>query len=475
VVSVLAVLRGIVFARVLGPSSYGVWGLVAAMQGLSAFADGGVSQVAVREMPRAFGSGDVLSARRYAALSIAASAVTSAVGGVVLAGAWRLTAWPSPAGRWLLFPALFVGMNVFMVSGQVARGFFSFRRASVVNSAAGAVGLAGGYLAASRWGVSGLLSSQALVYAGAAALMLHGMGLAEGYRRLDRRSATRAFRSGWSLLLPGLALQFFVSLDILMTGWLLGATSAGLYAVALLASNMAAGVLSSSTASVIGQYVLRESGGEDRRLPHDALVWGPAAALAAVLAPACAAAALIGPLLLRILLPRYTAAIPPMIILLVAAYYLHSQFGFSTTLVAAGRQLRSVPLFGGLAAANILIDVVLVRAGLGILGIAIGTLCVNVAFALAHMLVIAVSTRPVPPRALGQMTIVMLGGLGPVAAATASARIFAGVAVGWWLPVVLAGAGAAMWVLLVLLSRSWAKEIGASSEGEGESLRRTPA
>ncbi len=154
---------------------------------------------------------------------------------------------------------------------------------------------------------------------------------------------------------------------------------------------MAAGVLASSVGSVVGQYVLKESWAGDRAV-RSTIVWGPAAATSLVLAPACALAGILGPPLLRLFLPQYVGTLEVLPILLVAAFLLHSQFGFSTTLIAIGRQLDVVPLCLGLSALNVAIDVVLVRLGWGIVGIATGTLVVNLLFAVGHMLLIARAT-----------------------------------------------------------------------------------
>lgn len=415
--AVVAVARGIVFASALGPALYGTWSVASTLQTLSQFADFGVSQVAVREMPRRYARGEHDSAVAYARSSFCWMGLMSVVTGAVVAALWTRTELPRVAGGWVLLPLLFVGMNATTVGVQVARAFLGFHRVAIVTPLAGCAGLAAGWVFIRVAGLPGLVFSQGAVYFAASLPLIAIAGLASMSRGWDSWRIRQSIASGWQLLLPMACAQLFVSLDVLVAGWLLGPEETGYYAVALLSSSLAAGVLANSIGSVVGQYVLRDSGRQEGGSPRDSLVWGPASAVAIALAFACTAGVLVGPLLLRTVLPGFASAAAPMIVLLVAAYYFNAQAGFTTTLVATGRQLYMVPVLVVLSALNVLADVLLVRAGLGIVGVAVGTLVANVVYACVHMALIARTTSGATGRVYMQAAATLGAGFLPVAAA----------------------------------------------------------
>lgn len=460
--SLLAIVRGVLFAGALGPALYGTWSVVSTLQTLSQFADLGVSQVAAREMPRTRARGELDKATAYARTSTWWMVLTSVISGLLVVVLWRYSGLPTVKGAWILLPLLFVGMNTAAVGVQVGRAFLAFRRVAVLTLLAGAAGLAAGWGSSVLAGLPGLVASQGAVYLLAAVPLVGIAGLRSFAGGWDVRTVRESIVAGWRLLVPGACLQVFVSLDVLMAGWLLGPVRTGYYGVALLSSSLAAGVLADSMGSTIGQYVLRDSGRRDSGVPRRSVVWGPAAAVSVTLAFACAGAIIVGPPLLRLVLPKFADAASPMTVLLVAAYYLHAQFGFSTTLVATGRQLAIVPVYVVLSALNVLIDVALVRAGYGIAGIAFGTLIVNVAFAVAHMSVVMWATGDVDGRMRVQVASTLGAGLLPAAAA-----VLAGGA-GWTSgantmgPAVVAGLaslGLACCLILMVLSKSWYTEL----------------
>jgi O-antigen/teichoic acid export membrane protein len=444
--SLLGIARGLVFANILGPQAYGVWGFLQTVGSLAGTAELGVGLVVARDMPGLLARGEQEEADALARVVRVWTPSSMAAAGVVLVLAWPLFDWPSASGWSALVPVFFAAMAAFGAAQTVARGRMAFRWLAVYTVAAGAAGFVLGWLASALFGVSGLVVSQTTVYGGAgviAVVLARGSAVPGHALRLWKA----AIREGWRLLLPNLAMTWFLSVDMLVAAWALPTASVGLYSVALLGSTMVANVIAGSLAIVVGQYLVRETSLSGSRIPRTVLVWGPAAALAVVLAPACAFAALLVPTILRSLLPEYVGAIAPAVVLLAAAYYYQSQFGFSSTFVASGRPMATVPVYAVLTGLNVAIDVVLLKLGYALLGIAIGSLIVNVCFQIAHSTLVGAMICGGRWQVLQVMLTTLAGGL-PLAAVLM-------VLDEGGLARAIAIVGAAGWIGLVALTARW--------------------
>ncbi|HEY5474663.1 MAG TPA: oligosaccharide flippase family protein, partial [Candidatus Limnocylindrales bacterium] len=463
----LTVLRGLLFARILGPYSYGVWGFLSTVQSLSVNSDLGVGQVVSRDLPRALAAGDERRAATLATLTRVWTTASCLFVGVALAILWPVLRWPSSAGWPVLVPLLLFGMSFYVTAQTVERGSMAFRRLALLITLAGAVALVAGVAASLTFGITGLAISQALVY-GAAGLIALARRPGTTTRTEFGRGWLDAVGQGWRLLLPSFALQVFVSVDILVVAWAFTPGSVGIYAVALMGSTMAAGVVASGVSTVAGQHLLKETANAEAGMPS-AMVWGPAAAVAVVLAPACAVAILLTPTVFAVLLPNYVGAIAPALVLLAAAYYLHSQFGFSTTFIAAGRPTATVPLYAALVPLNVALDLLLIRQGFGLLAVAAGSLAVNILFMLMHEALVAFRVSRGPRQYAQILATLAAGGL-PVAAASA----VLGYTPGAWGAAVVGVVG---WFGLVAIASRWlgshlptpwgGRHIGASGRAKG--------
>jgi hypothetical protein len=122
------------------------------------------------------------------------------------------------------------------------------------------------------------------------------------------------------------------------------------------------------------------------------------------------------------------------------------------------RQLAVVPVYLGLAGLNVLVDWLLVRQGLGILGVALGTLSVNVLWAVAHTLLVRRVTGDRSMRTLLQPVAVIAAGGLPASVALAVAGVPFGLPA---VPVVASAAiiGSMGWIGLVWLTRTWVAEL----------------
>lgn len=443
--ALLTVLRGLLFARILGPASYGTWGFLSTIQNMSVYADLGVGQVVARDLPRALANGRTRSAASLIALARIWTASACLMLGVILSVLWPLMRWPAAPGWAILVPLMLSAMGLYVTAGIVETGSMAFRRIATFAAVTGTMALLGGVAASLLFGVSGLVASQTVVYGGAG---LVAIALRPAKPRLSelRVAWRRAVGEGWRLLLPGLGLQVFVSVDVLVVASAFASESIGLYSVALLGSTMVAGVLASGVASVAGPRLLGETADPGGERPS-AMVWGPPAALATVLAPACCVAALLTPWVLGVLLPQYAKAAAPAVILFAAAYYLHSQFGFSSTFVAIGRPVATLPLYAVLTPLNVAIDLFLLRQGLGLPAVAIGSLVANAAFMVSHSALVAFRVSR-GRRQYAQIVATLAAGGLPIAAA---ATVLGYTALAW----ASAALGLVGWFGLVFVTWRW--------------------
>lgn len=439
----MSVVRGILFARVLGPADYGLWSLLSTTQSISANADLGVTQVVVRDLPAA----DAASYRE--ALETVGRAwlpVVSAAAGLLVALAWPALGWPKVRLRWFT-PVLFLCLAAHSGALAVEKGLLHFREYARLLTIPGLVALATGFVASTYYGIEGLIASQAAVYIIAALWSARKDGVHRSQTKTWIRVLRDSIAAGWTLLVPSVALSVFVSLDMLIAGRALTSREVGLYGVALMGSTMAASVVSNSVGTVIGQHMLRRFPARVPGVPDPEYIWAPAAGLALVLALTTSVAALATPVILGWVLPQYTEASAAAAVLLAAAYFLQSQYGFSSTFVACGTPLKPVPLFAMSTILNVVVDLWMLSLGMRMLALAAGSLLANMFFALGHMLLVS-TVHKRDARQWKQMIFTLMAGGLPAAAAVD----------------VLGGELSAVFMVSIIGLLGWAGLLGVVSE-----------
>jgi O-antigen/teichoic acid export membrane protein len=85
----------------------------------------------------------------------------------------------------------------------------------------------------------------------------------------------------------------------------------------------------------------------------------------------------------------YSASVWPMKVLLLAFYFLVVNGGVTTFLFTIDKQRRNLLIAGPALAFNVVLDVLLLRQGLGILGVALGSLVTYIAYAFVHLSYVA--------------------------------------------------------------------------------------
>ena len=382
----LQLLRGLVLAKLLGPSGLGTVALVGMVLAYSLFADLGIAQAVAREIPISLGGERYDEALVWKWYAIAGRLLTGAVVGLGLV-VYVLSSWNDLAADvrfGLLTAAVIVSLQGVTTAQQIVfQAFQKFARAAALAVVLSAANLAAVFVLVPLWGVKGALTGQVAAFAVTLAVgcLLGGW---PKYARMDIHRLRHLLIVG----LPLAALIFMsfnlVSIDQLMIVTLLDTTALGIYALVLYTGS-ALYLLPGAVAGTVGPRLLKRYG----QLPTvDAirlLTWIPVDAMSAVMPLMCVAAWITVPAVIVRLLPAFSEAIGPVRVYSVGAAFLGINLAASTTLLALNKHRYNVPILLGSIMVNVLLDIVFVPwLHLGLNGIALGSAVSYFMYWMAH-------------------------------------------------------------------------------------------
>jgi O-antigen/teichoic acid export membrane protein len=380
-----ALIRGVVTARLLPPELYGTATLVSALNGYAQYADLGSSSVAFRELTAAVGTGtDVEVKSRWLFTFKITSMLAAAVVSLVAAG---LTRDAGIRTALLAFPVIGLAAALFwvlLVQAQARGRMHEFSRATALSSIADLVlGIGGTYL----FGLPGLLAAFALSPAIAGAWLL-SRGHFSGPGRVPAAAVRSYVWTGLPLVVLGFLDHNLVYVDHLVVLGFFGVRELGIYNVALIASD-AVRVIGTAVGAVIGPRLIQDharSGSVQAIREHTLL---PVHLLACVTPFAIAVVWLGAGYAVPRLYPAYVETLPALRILLIATYLLVCTGGVTTFLFALNKHRRNLLILTPVLALNVVVDVVLVKAGLGIEGVALGSGITYLVYAIVHLWYVA--------------------------------------------------------------------------------------
>jgi O-antigen/teichoic acid export membrane protein len=378
----LRVVKSLAVARLLAPEAYGVSTALAVVLLYAQLLDLGSSVAAFRDLAAAAGKGDKEGVRRAAAWM---SALKLAPAAVVAAGAIMGLALPgvSPPLRLglLALPAIAVSSTLLsqaLLYLQATGAVRDLSRATVIAAVCDLVVCVG---LTSIGALPGLLAGTALspvlplAWAAARGALVRPAAVP--------RSVLGAYlRTG----LPLAALTFLdlslVSIDQLVVLALLSVRDLGLYNIALVGPE-AIRTLGAAAGAVLGPRLLREharSGGRIEAIRVHTLV--PVRLYASALPLPIALLGIGGSYAVARFYAPYVDAVAPMLVLLVAIDFLVVTGGVTTFLFAIDRHQRNLLILAPALCLNVAVDVVLIRAGWGLMAVAIGSLATYASYAL---------------------------------------------------------------------------------------------
>jgi O-antigen/teichoic acid export membrane protein len=356
-------------ARSLVLEDFTAWALVIALLVYAPSVLLGITNGMSRELPILIGRGNGEAADRTVAAAWAATlaAVTTILVGSVVVAAGGL----SVASPTLLFGILASGTIVFGTQQFILRSRLRFDAASAQQATFGGLALVTAAFLATR-GDANFATAAVLYGAPMMAAVLLGVVLAPppNAPRLDLVEMRRLAGIGFPIMLAGLVFSLFVTLDRWMAITLLGPERAAPYA---LASLVAAAMLVIPTVVSQQTYprmaIARGSGAPAAELRAMARHQGLVAV--GLVAPVAIVIVLFAWLGLPVVLPRYVAATPPIVVLSLGFVVLGYLTGYGNYLNVAGGQWRY--LTAQLVGVACAIGLMFVGGRFfGLLGIAIG-------------------------------------------------------------------------------------------------------
>lgn len=401
-VRIVGLLKSFLLSWYLGPSAFGLVAAFLTFLAYSAYLDFGLCNAVFRELPMLRGAGKTDRIGRLVDTAFGGSLLLGLGGAILLAVFSGLEAVGVAPGPWWLGLGLALGLFAQLLAGvpyNVGLGEGHFPQVGRSLAIAATVDLAASVGAGFAWGPKGavLLGSLGLVVQ---FVLVRGLIDAKPRFHWDAREARRLASIGIPIAVIWFSNANFIMIDKVVALVGLGKASLGLYALATAASSLAM-VGPVAVATRVGPRVFERIGASSEGQPALAAARAGTNLAAKVSGLLLVAGVLTLPAVTRALLPDYAPAARAAQILLAGGAILASTFPLTTYLIGRGMQWRVVRVYGVAAALNLILDVIFLRLGYGITGIAAGSLISYVLFSLAVQKTVA--TLDQTPRALSRI------------------------------------------------------------------------
>ncbi len=375
----LASLRGLIGARVLGPTTYGVWQGVRIALVLADLSHLGAQNALEREIPLARGADD---AARAAGIRLAGLRATLAGVAPVVLGCALLAALAARRDDGALGAALAAAgaaallQQLFHLAAADLRAEARFRRSAASGLAAAATGAALAYPLARALGLAGFVAATALGMAAGLAVARRpgravppsGSGAADGPRAW-RGLALGLVRTGLPILLIHAVRPLKRTVDKAAILALAGATAAGLYGIGdTLAALLV--ILPGSAAAVVAPRALERFARTGDPSGLREAVAAPMDILSRTVPALAGLGAIAAEVAIHGLLPRFEAGVPAAKVLALTALAAAIEGPALNAIVAIGRQGTAALVSLAFVATATAGQIAVLVAGLGIEAVA---------------------------------------------------------------------------------------------------------
>jgi|GEM_PF-2374263 len=372
VAQLVGMVSGIAVRRFLEPAEMGLWVLLQTLLSYALLSECGILTSMYCRLPVHEAKGEKSEEERVRDVSFSFAFLAAAVAAAVLA-AFAAAGWPGSSrtvrlGLVAAAAGTFatMGYNAFVSFLWAKRGFALLSRAVVLNAL---LQLGATFTLARAFGLKGLYVSMTVVPALTLAYVARGSGVRPRFAP-DLRRAGALIRFGLPVFMTGLFYTLFLSLDRwLITRWL-GAEALGHYSLALVAFSFSA--IAPKMFSIVLfpriQGEIARSGVSGRAV---SMVLKPDRAIAMLSPLVLAAAYFFLPVLVRFFLERYEAGLGAARILLIGSFFLALAYNAQSFLIALGKRAHPIPFLAFAAALTVAAAWSLVRAGLGVGGVAL--------------------------------------------------------------------------------------------------------
>ena len=361
----------LIAARQLGPETFGFWYILNLALAYGGLAHLGVVNGMNRDVPVFRGRGDAAKVQLIQSVTVAVLLVTTAVSGVALFVGLALWEGGAPRPALLALAALFVVTQPYLFLQMYLKSDGRFTHLSFQQLAFALLFPVGVIPFTSFYGLSGFIMGQTLV----TLVVVLATVRAWTFNLkpvVDFREVWRLVRVGLPIMLVGLMYTLLTTADRWVITAFLDVQQLGYYSLAI----MVLGVLS-LVPMVVSQQMY----------PRMAEAWGRTKAVAevrgwalkqvgaatAVTLPLTALLYFAAPPLVRHFLPAYVPGIVALKIILLGPLFLALSGGFANLLNTLDKQVYYLYVQAAALGLNVFLNILFVRAGLGIAGVALGT------------------------------------------------------------------------------------------------------
>lgn len=197
-----------------------------------------------------------------------------------------------------------------------------------------------------------------------------------GYRfaiSLKRDQVKDAFVLGFPLIVLGFMDMIFLSMDRWIIAWQLSNTALGYYAFGIMACNLL-GLVPNSAANVLYPKMLQRFSVSGDSFAVSGLLLNPVRAITSLMIFLTSAATIALPVVIRLLLPNYIPSISLIEIIVPGAFFLAIAYSVGNFVVAINRQKVLIIVLIVAMGVTLMLDIVLLRLGYGVHGIAYATI-----------------------------------------------------------------------------------------------------
>ncbi len=370
----LYMIRGLVTARFLGPSDYGVWGTLGILLNYSNLAPLGSAEAVAREVPLHTERGEKDRARAVVEQSFSFNLYASLLASLAIFAYAHLR-------RASLDPIFFTGLHVAAAGITLQQLYFYYRivlRAqrrfffqSKVDILFALVNVPATIALVALRGLEGLYLSYVLVYVWIIGYLVWNVPI-RLHARLDFTLIADLIRIGFPVYLLGLVYTLFMSVDRMIIAKFLTPADMGYYTIAYTIIGMLGEVpmviAQVMSPNLIGRY--SKSATPAEMLPY---VETPTVAIATFF-PVLQVVVLIGiEWVLRYILPRFLPGLVAIEILLFGALFIALTRGPSSFLLAVRKQGVAVGIYVICVLAAFGLNLWFVKIGWGLVGVAVAT------------------------------------------------------------------------------------------------------
>ncbi len=365
----LYMVRGLVLAWLLGPVAFGVWTAMRLVQSFSHFAMLGSRQGMVQLAPLADGQGDQVRATQ---LRRCASLLNLCCTALVVLAVAAVACWRGASGyrlAWLIFALGLLGTHLFFFYQADLRAHQKFSLTAISEILVALISTTAGLAAAWYYGLVGFLLVLGAGFL-LSLLVVWRMGPPFARPQWRRESARQLIATGFPLMASGALCVVMWNVDKLLLWLMRGHEALGVYAVQASFSNVAL-LAPAAIFTVLHPHLMRHLG--ERRSTEAVrpyLVRG--GELAAVWSgPVVGLGFLLLHLPIRWWLEKYSAAIEPGRVLMVAAYFTMMATVPGTVLISLNGQVRLCVIRIAAIGITTVSGVLVLHAGYGYVALAL--------------------------------------------------------------------------------------------------------